>query len=53
MYDNFEELSNAILKDALSERSKKNREAKLETAKYIRGIMDDVVSKTYKEALDD
>lgn len=53
MYDNFEELSNAILKDALSERAKKNREAKLETAKYIRGIMDDVVSKTYKEALDD
>jgi len=53
MYDNFEELSDAILKDALSERLKKNREAKLEMAKYLRGMMDEVVSKTYKEALND
>lgn len=53
MYDNFEELSDAILKDGLSERSKKNREEKLEIAKYVRGVMDDVVSKTYKEALHD
>lgn len=53
MYDNYEELSDAILKDALSERSKKKREEKLELSKYVRAVMDQVVNKTYKEALND
>lgn len=53
MYDNFEQLSNAILKDALGESTKKKREAKLETAKYLRVVMDNVTSLAYKEALND
>jgi len=51
MYENFELLSDAILKDALSEQKKKKREEKLETAKYVREVMEDLTSKTYKEAL--
>lgn len=53
MYENFELLSDAVLKDALSESSKKKKDAKLETAKYVREIMEDLTSKTYKEALND
>ncbi len=53
MYENFELLSDAILKDALSERKKATREEKLETAKYVREMMEDLTSATYKEALND
>jgi len=53
MYENFEMLSDAILKDALSERKKATREQKLETAKYVREMMEDLTSATYKEALND
>jgi transposase len=53
MYENYELLSDAILKDALSERSKAKKESKLETAKYVREMMEALTSKTYKEALND
>tara|TARA_R110002050_G_scaffold295237_1_gene453859 strand:- start:18305 stop:18793 length:489 start_codon:yes stop_codon:yes gene_type:complete len=53
MYENFEQLSDAIIKDALSERTKKAKEEKLGTAKYIREMMDIVTAQTYKEALHD
>lgn len=53
MYENYELLSDALLKDALSERSKKKKEAKLETAKFVREVMEDLTSATYKEALND
>lgn len=53
MYENYELLSDALLKDALSERSKVKKESKLETAKYVREIMEELTSTTYKEALND
>lgn len=53
IYENFDNLSDAILKDALSERKKATRESKLDIAKYVREIMDDLISATYKEALND
>lgn len=53
MYENFEALSDAILKDALSERSKKKKEHKLETAKYVRSVMDSLTSTTYKEVFNE
>jgi len=53
MYENFEQLCDAIIKDALSERTKKAKEEKLSTAKYVREVMDVVTAKTYKEALHD
>lgn len=53
MYENFELLSDALLKDALSERKKADKEKKLEMAKYVREMMEDLTSATYKEALND
>ncbi|MEM8506228.1 MAG: hypothetical protein AAF717_00300 [Bacteroidota bacterium] len=53
MYENYEELSDAIIKDALSERTKKVKEEKLSIAKYVREKMDLVTSKAYKESLHD
>jgi hypothetical protein len=53
MYENFEQLSDVIIKDALSQRSKKGKEEKLATAKYVRDIMDQVLGDTYKEAMND
>ncbi|WP_372747043.1 hypothetical protein [Lutibacter sp.] len=53
MYQNFESLSNAILKDALSERAKKTKDYKLEVAKYVREVMDQLTSATYKEVFND
>ena len=53
MYENYELLSDALLKDALSERSKVKKESKLETAKYVREIREELTSTTYKEALND
>lgn len=53
MYENYEILFDAILKNALSERKAKDKQEKLDIAKYVRDIMDDITSKTYKEALND
>lgn len=53
MYENFEQLCDYIIKDALSERTKKGKEEKLSTAKYVREAMDAVTAKIYKEALND
>lgn len=53
IYENYDDLSDAILKDALSERKKAEKERKLEIAKYVRDIMDELITKTYKEALND
>ena len=53
MFENFEILTDAILKDALSERKKSEKERKIEISKYVRDMMEDITSKTYKEALND
>jgi len=53
MYDNYEILSDALIDSAVEAKTKKEREYRLEIAKYVRGVMDNVVSETYKEALND
>jgi len=53
MYENFDALSDAILQDAMSERLKKDKEEKLKIAKYVRSTMDNLVSQTYKDALNE
>lgn len=53
MFENFETLTDAILKDAMSERKKSEKERKIEISKYVRDLMEDITSKTYKDALND
>lgn len=53
MYDNFEILSNAIIEKGMSSRTKKDKTKYLDIAKEVREVMDYIVAKTYKEAINE
>jgi len=53
MYQNFADLTDAMVHDIAKAKSKKVKEAMMENLKYVRKKMQEVTDKAYKEALND
>lgn len=53
MHDNYEALTDELIKRATQAKTKKDKDERLEMVKYVRVVMDAVVTQTYKEALYD
>jgi len=53
MYENYELLTDELIKVVLKFKTKKDKEAGLKMVNQVRKVMDDIINRTYKEAMNE